>query len=156
MAYTRDSKISFGKYRGKTIKEIWQLDPGYINWALSNVNGFEIDKEELTSKSTSKKNYCYKGYIEEFLSVDKAKWLAEMKNNFREIYDLELSIEQINAWEDCFDHLKVALKDIKWKGYYIIFEYRLPHEGGRRPDVIILSNDAVCILEFKMKSKIKL
>lgn len=154
MAYTRDSKISFGKYRGKTIKEIWQLDPGYINWALSNVNGFEIDKEELTSKSTSKKNYCYKGYIEEFLSVDKAKWLAEMKNNFREIYDLELSIEQINAWEDCFDHLKVALKDIKWKGYYIIFEYRLPHEGGRRPDVIILSNDAVCILEFKMKSKI--
>lgn len=154
MVYTRDSKISFGKYKGKTIKEIWQLDPGYINWALSNVNGFEIDKEELASKSTSKKNYCYKGYIEEFLSIDKAKWLAEMKNNFREIYDLELSIEQINAWKDCFDNLKVALRDIKGKGYYIIFEYRLPHEGGRRPDVIILSNDSICILEFKMKSKI--
>lgn len=158
MVYTRNSKIGFGKYKGKTIKEIWGLDPGYINWALENVNGFEIDKQELISKSTSKKvltkNYCYKGYIEEFLSVDKAKWLKVMKNNFTQTYDLELSIEQINAWEDCFDNLKIVLNDIRWNGYYIIFEYRLPHEGGRRPDVIILSNDAVCILEFKMKSKV--
>lgn len=37
----------------------------------------------------------------------------------------------------------------------IIFEYDLPYESGRRPDVILLSSDDVVILEFKMKNIIK-
>lgn len=38
---------------------------------------------------------------------------------------------------------------------YIIFEYSLPYESGRRPDVIQLSKEHVLILEFKMKGEIK-
>ena len=33
----------------------------------------------------------------------------------------------------------------------IIFEYALPYESGRRPDVILLNSEQVIILEFKMK-----
>ena len=32
---------------------------------------------------------------------------------------------------------------------YLIFEYRLKYEGGRRPDVILLTDTEVVILEFK-------
>ena len=37
----------------------------------------------------------------------------------------------------------------------IIFEYVLPYESGRRPDIILLSNQQVVILEFKMKNEVK-
>ena len=37
----------------------------------------------------------------------------------------------------------------------ILFEYSLPYESGRRPDVILLSSEDVVILEFKMKNVIK-
>lgn len=37
----------------------------------------------------------------------------------------------------------------------IIFEYVLPYESGRRPDIILLSNEHVVILEFKMKNEAK-
>lgn len=37
----------------------------------------------------------------------------------------------------------------------IIFEYILDYESGRRPDIILLSNEHVVILEFKMKDTVK-
>lgn len=27
-------------------------------------------------------NWCFKGYIDDFLSIDKDCWISEMKNNF--------------------------------------------------------------------------
>src|SRR5205823_5830561 len=35
------------------------------------------------------------------------------------------------------------------KDWTIIFEYELPRERGRRPDVIILAGDTILVLEFK-------
>ncbi len=32
-----------------------------------------------------------------------------------------------------------------------LLEYKLPMEGGRRPDVLVLENDVVVVLEFKGK-----
>ena len=37
----------------------------------------------------------------------------------------------------------------KYPGLQIIFEYALPYESGRRPDVILLSEECVIVLEFK-------
>ena len=36
-------------------------------------------------------------------------------------------------------------------GFSIVFKYVLPYENGRRPDVLLVSNEAVIILEFKRK-----
>ncbi|EHK2355012.1 hypothetical protein KCK31_000425 [Clostridium perfringens] len=55
-------------------------------------------------------NLCFKGYIDDFLNIDKDSWILEMKNNFFKIYKLSLSNMQITAWKDCFDNLKEALK----------------------------------------------
>ena len=99
------------------------------------------------------KRYCYANSVENFLNENKNNWLKIMENKFRENYNLELGELQIKAWDDSFEQLKkilVKIEEIK-KNFNIIFEYELPYEGGRRIDVIILSNEKVFILEFKMK-----
>lgn len=38
-------KIKFGKNKGKTLAEIYQYQPSYIEWAIINVDDFFIDIE---------------------------------------------------------------------------------------------------------------
>jgi hypothetical protein len=37
----KSKKITFGKYKGKSIDWIKQNDAGYIKWCLDNIKGFE-------------------------------------------------------------------------------------------------------------------
>lgn len=60
---------------------------------------------------------------------------------------------QIAAWDACIDFLNYQNELLNNKTYDItcIFEYFLPLEGGRRPDVIMLFDEKVIVLEFKNK-----
>ncbi|WP_169911107.1 DNA/RNA helicase domain-containing protein [Evansella clarkii] len=92
----------------------------------------------------------WKGTIEQFLSADAKEWLNELKRNTR----FTVSEEQKDSWVDCYDVLqrevnKTNNRYLKHCG--LIFEYELPREGGRRPDVILLTGDAVIVIEFKRK-----
>ncbi len=40
-------KMTFGKYRGDTVQEVIDNAPSYIEWALDEVNGFELDDEAM-------------------------------------------------------------------------------------------------------------
>lgn len=82
----------------------------------------------------------------------KKNLLTNLKQLFLESYSLDLSDEQVHAWRDSFRvmHNVNLHQDIS-----ILFEYSLPYESGRRPDVILLSSEDVVILEFKMKNVIK-
>jgi hypothetical protein len=42
-----DDVISFGKYKEDTIAEIIDKDPDYLEWAIFNVEDFELDDEAL-------------------------------------------------------------------------------------------------------------
>lgn len=99
-------------------------------------------------------NCCYKGYIKEFMGLTKKEWLDEMKSNYKDLCGDEAGESQINAWDDCYCNLILNLDKYKDKDYYLIFEYELPHEGGRRPDLIILMKNDVIVVEFKQKSGI--
>ena len=62
--------------------------------------------------------------------------------------------QQITAWENSFDVLSKELKKISEKEprinqCSIIFEYELPRERGRRPDVIILGDGVILVIECK-------
>lgn len=97
------------------------------------------------------RKYCYADSIENFLGIEKAAWEEKMKSAFEEVIDLPLGKSQIGAWADCYDVLqKELVGDLS--GFSIVFEYVLPYENGRRPDVLLVSNEAVIILEFKRKS----
>ncbi|EEL47985.1 DNA/RNA helicase domain-containing protein [Bacillus cereus] len=94
---------------------------------------------------------CYKATVGEFLSETNVQiWIDEMLSNFKDVYPElnSISEEQRNAWEDCFICLQNSLEKIN-PDYFLIFEYRLKYEGGRRPDVILLTDNEVVILEFK-------
>jgi hypothetical protein len=94
---------------------------------------------------------CYKDTVGEFLRIMNVQiWIDEMLNNFKHVYPEfgSISEEQRSAWDDCFVCLQESLKIIN-QDYYLIFEYRLKYEGGRRPDVILLTDNEVVILEFK-------
>lgn len=110
--------------------------------------------EKLCGKA-EKKRYCYCSSLQDFFSIDKKKWLSIMKREFSLEYGLRLEKLQELAWEDCFDNLQEFLRliDNKNKMFDIIFEYSLPYESGRRPDVLLISEEQVIILEFKMKDK---
>ena len=110
--------------------------------------------EKLCGKA-EKKRYCYCSLLQDFLSIDKKNWLSIMKREFSLEYGLQLEKLQELAWEDCFDNLQEFLRliDNKNKMFDIVFEYSLPDESGRRPDVLLISEEQVIILEFKMKDK---
>lgn len=96
------------------------------------------------------RKYCYADSIENFMGTEKAAWKKEMCSAFKEEIDLPLSQSQIDAWADCYDVLQRELVG-DLSEFSIIFEYVLPYESGRRPDVLLVSNEAVIILEFKRK-----
>ncbi|WP_181137237.1 hypothetical protein [Vibrio hyugaensis] len=96
--------------------------------------------------------HCYADKIGAFLQVQEEQWLTQMSSEFESNFPgLELGDLQKRAWADCFKHLQVELSKCTLSDGYIIFEYVLPMEGGRRPDVLLLIENKLFILEFKMK-----
>jgi len=66
---------------------------------------------------------------------------------------------QIRAWDHEFDILQAELNKLLLAHpssgkFALIFEYELPRERGRRPDVIILGSSTLYVLEFKDYAKI--
>ena len=97
--------------------------------------------------------YCFSSSISDFINTSKEEWLETMRTNFATNSPLPLDPSQINAWKDCYNVLHAVMPgfDNSHPGFSIIFEYQLPYESGRRPDVVLLSEEQVIILEFKMK-----
>jgi hypothetical protein len=61
---------------------------------------------------------------------------------------------QMAAWRGEYEILGVTLREIvhstpRAREWAVIFEYELPRERGRRPDVVILTGSQVIVLEFK-------
>lgn len=44
-----DDAIEFGKYKGKSWREVHSLDPGYIQWALNNMNNKKFNLESFAT-----------------------------------------------------------------------------------------------------------
>ena len=103
-----------------------------------------------------KRSCYYANALTTFLEEDKSNWIEKMKQSAKTISDMPLSESQIRAWIDCFDVLKDELPPLTktHPNFDIVFEYLLPYESGRRPDVMLISNEQVIILEFKQKFKV--
>lgn len=96
---------------------------------------------------------CYANTLPHFLLEDEKLWLDVMTTTFQDTHSLSLSESQVRAWKDCFRVLKAQLPTIAQRcpNFSIVFEYVLPYESGRRPDVLLVSGEQVIILEFKKK-----
>tara|TARA_B100000378_G_scaffold78354_1_gene61158 strand:+ start:90 stop:1928 length:1839 start_codon:yes stop_codon:yes gene_type:complete len=88
--------------------------------------------------------------VEKFLQIDEEVITNNLKQNDFEQFSRNSSPQQISAWKNSIKILKNEFKNLaNLAKYTIIFEYTLPREGGRRPDVILLSKNHVLIFEFK-------
>jgi hypothetical protein len=47
-SYRKETEIGFGKHKGKTISEVTQLEPSYLNWCMVNLEHFYISDEVLS------------------------------------------------------------------------------------------------------------
>ncbi len=92
--------------------------------------------------------------LSEFLDIEVPIWGERLKAHHLKCMHEEAGYSQRKAWYNCFNilreqiallHLGKALLD----SVFIIFEYELPRERGRRPDVLILSGSNLLVLEFK-------
>ena len=43
--YTLNDTLTFGKYRGKTLKAVLTRDAHYIQWCLDNISNFSLDEQ---------------------------------------------------------------------------------------------------------------
>lgn len=63
---------------------------------------------------------------------------------------------QVKAWQDTHRVLSFAMAEVaasnpRASGWWLVFEYELPRERGRRPDVVLLAGSNVVVLEFKQQ-----
>ena len=99
-------------------------------------------------------NLGWHGNLETFLQTSDEKLLEFLSINETQKFNRSPNQLQMSAWKNSISILKQELnklQDMKQNSYniHIIFEYELPREGGRRPDVLLLKHDKVFVIEFK-------
>lgn len=115
-------------------------------------NSEDNSDETVTFDKMIKGRCCYVDTITNFNKENESDFINKIKSNFLDEHLVDLTDSQINAWADSFR----VMQNLNLNpNLNIIFEYVLPYESGRRPDIILLSNDHVVILEFKMKNEAK-
>lgn len=97
---------------------------------------------------------AWHGTIQSFLSTPEELWRSQLQVDHQLRMQEAASLSQLLAWHNCFvalqKHLPTLTNTRADAGdWHIIFEYELPRERGRRPDVIILAQDTILVLEFK-------
>jgi len=102
-------------------------------------------------KESNLKNYCLAVQSEDFFNLSFPDFMDEMNRNYLVVCGENAHPLQQQAWKDSFYVLRNLLTPLKEYPIFMVFEYVLPHEGGRRPDLILLSHKEVLVVEFKEK-----
>ena len=99
-------------------------------------------------------NYGWAGTIDSYLKTDKKSLIDSLFSHHQRSLNEKPSNSQNVAWKNCYHILtqifsKLAAIDPVINNQGLIFEYELPRERGRRPDVLLLSNQQIIVMEFK-------
>lgn len=101
--YDVDSEFTFGKYEGKTIREVFEKDPKYIDFCFNNIDEFYVSPAVLRELRDmdpkyalpSEKDEANDDVLESFL--EDTEELAEFEENFKE------EEEDGFGWDDDLD-----------------------------------------------------
>ena len=148
-----------------------KYDPNGYDADRFNVNGYDkngfdkngtyiLDKKKIGTGTLDNKKTGWCGTVEDFIASDKELILKKIIQWESEKFSKDSSPEQISAWKNSIDIIHDRFKDLilvnqNSSKLTLIFEYILPREGGRRPDVILLSKNNVLVFEFKDYNIIK-
>jgi hypothetical protein len=101
-----------------------------------------------------RRQWGWAGTVEEFLNTPSSVWLHEVVDHHVGLFRKRPSGSQESAWRDEWALLRASLRDVciprpEAQQWSIVFEYELPLEGGRRPDVVVIHGGSLTVLEFK-------
>jgi DUF2075 family protein len=96
----------------------------------------------------------WNGTVREFLELSQGDFLAALSGQSRHVLGMGPDSLQVEAWRNEHRVLQYSLADAvaispRAANWHVVFEYELPRERGRRPDVLLLTGSQVIVLEFK-------
>ncbi len=114
----------------------------------------------VASKHGFVETWGWAGSAHDFLTTPREVLLERLGDHLVRLLGKHPSSTQLGAWTDEHSILAEALQtcitvEADAPDWSIIFEYELPLEGGRRPDVVVLAGESVIVLEFKTSSAIR-
>jgi len=101
----------------------------------------------------------WSGNVREFLETPESLIEEALRKHITGLFGHGASFSQVEAWIEEVQIVKTAFRNLaisrvdslEWS---LVFEYELPLEGGRRPDVLVLGPGKLLVLEFKQDSSI--
>lgn len=100
------------------------------------------------------RGWGWAGSVQDFLLLSAPDFVESLSDHHAQLGSTLPSGSQVRAWTTEHDVMAAALRSVvdsngTANGWGIVFEYELPLEGGRRPDVVVLAGETVVVLEFK-------
>ena len=111
---------------------------------------------------TGSPNWGWSGSVSAFLSTEESGFIEALTAHHHRCMGMPPDAGQVTAWRNEYRVLRACfallvspppspshshgLDPVAW---HLIFEYELPRERGRRPDVVVLTGAQVAVLEFK-------
>lgn len=98
--------------------------------------------------------YGWQGTVDEFQALSWAALEPPLSSHHQACMLAPPSASQVHAWRSSHELLKEQLtavlrSDQRAAQWHLVLEYELPRERGRRPDVVVLADGAIIVLEFK-------
>lgn len=80
-SYSLETTLTFGKYKGKTVKQIVSIEPSYINWCVINNAYFYIEPSVIAEIEMMKRPFKFRFEAKKILKEKSEKLEKIYKNN---------------------------------------------------------------------------
>lgn len=96
----------------------------------------------------------WKGPVKKYVKITISEFIESLNNHNINCVNVNPSYLQIKAWENEYKilqkELPLLMRDNEAAAdWYLVFEYELPRERGRRPDILVIADDRIFIIECK-------
>ncbi len=103
--YELETTFGFGKYEGKTVRQILDLQPSYLNWCAITLDHFYISDEVIDEIILIKPNFTMSDIAKNKLNEKYAILIEEYDDDDDDFYDNNSYRSNRETREDTFDAL---------------------------------------------------
>ncbi|AGY54606.1 hypothetical protein BRDCF_p1979 [Bacteroidales bacterium CF] len=87
--YNLDTEFTFGKYEGKTVREILEIQPAYLDWCAINLDHFYISEEVIEEIKVSNSDFKISEEGVNKLNEKYEQWEGEQEDYDEEYNDYD-------------------------------------------------------------------
>ena len=108
----------------------------------------------LGGEEVPEQHWAWDGTVAEFLQTAETDLIAALEAHHKRCCGELPVASNYTAWRGSIAALRSALQAVTAESpeagaFHLVFEYELPRERGRRPDVVLLARGRIGVLEFK-------